>query len=395
MKLSRSFTAVVAVASAAVLAFAPSAQAATTLTASGASSVLNAVNDCRAAYTAATGDSFAYPAGGSTQGKKDMEGGKVDFAFSDSPHLTSKSGLAIPASEIHVPTWVWPVAFGANINFGGRTASLSPKTIGQIIAGKITYWDDAAIKADNARTLDRPIYQLDSNGQAVKDSKGNPVILRTVKVNQKITFPHKKITVIYRSDGSGTTANLFSALSVLDSADFTQVVANLGSDSFAAEKDVATVVTSNPINYQGASGSTGVAALAAKVPYSLVYVEPGYVKTQGLSLINVIGNDGGLADPTANGGLVTAVDVASIGSNGVVTFDYANKAAGMYPFTAVTYTLALTSYGDTTKAAAVKNMIQWHAFNCAKTAPQDYLAAIDPTSSLGKKMTSQLAKLGA
>ena len=138
MKLSRSLAAVTAVASAAVIAFVPSAQAASTLVVGGASSVATIVGDCKVAYTAKTGDSFAYASSSSGQGQKDMESGKNDFSYSDSAHLTSQSGTAIPASEIHIPAWVWPIGVQYKDFAAGRKIAISAKNLALIFAGKIT-----------------------------------------------------------------------------------------------------------------------------------------------------------------------------------------------------------------------------------------------------------------
>ena len=78
----------------------------------------------------------------------------------------------------------------------------------------------------------------------------------------------------------------------------------------------------------------------------------------------------------------------------LATQNYVNPAKGVYPFTVVTYALALTSYGDATKAAAVKKAIEWHAFNCPDTAPNDGFIKIDKNGALGAKIQAQLAKLG-
>ena len=133
MKISRPVALAVASASAFVLAFVPAAQAAT-LAVGGASSVATVVADCKTAYTAATGDSYAYASSSSGQGQKDMENKKIDFAFSDSAHLTSQSGTAIDASEIHVPAWVWPIGLMYNLNTDKQIV-ISYQNAAKIFAG--------------------------------------------------------------------------------------------------------------------------------------------------------------------------------------------------------------------------------------------------------------------
>jgi phosphate transport system substrate-binding protein len=392
MKLNRTLAAVVSVASAVVLAFAPNAQAATTLVVGGASSVASIVGDCKVAYTAATGDSFAYASSSSGQGQKDMENAKDDYAYSDSAHLTSQSGTAIPASEIHIPAWVWPIGIQYH-NFGKNTPiAISAANLAKIFAGKIKKWNDPALVADNNRTYTRDIFETDGKGNVVKGANGQPVVIRTVKVKQNLTLPNQPITVIYRADSSGTTGNLLAAFSKIDATDWPTASASASTKVFSSS-DAKSVISADPIHFQGANGSAGVAQLAAKTPYSITYAETNFAALNSLDLANVINANGDLVQPDA-GAASAQVSTAAIADNGVVTLDYLNKAPGVYPFTVVTYALALTNYGDATKAAAVKNAIQWHAFNCPKTAPNDGFIQIDPASTLGKKVAAQIAKLG-
>lgn len=391
MKLSRSLATATAIVSAVVLAFAPSAQAATTLVVGGASSVATIVGKCKTAYTAATGDSFAYASSSSGQGQKDMESGKNDFAFSDSAHLTSQSGTAIPASEIHIPAMVWPVGI-LHKKFSDKTIIISAKNASAIFAGKITKWNDPLLQADNKREITRQVFQLDEKGNAVKDSKGNPIVLRTIKSKVNLTLPNKPITVIYRGDSSGTTGNLLAAFGKIDPTNWPTADAKGGTKVFASS-DAKAAVLADPIRFQGANTSAGVAVLAAKVAYSITYDEVNYAVLNGLGTADIINANGDVVSPS-DAAVAALVADATIDAAGVVTLDYTSKAAGVYPFSVVTYALALTNYGDATKAKAVKDAIEWHAFNCADTAPDAGFIKVDKTSALGKKILAQTAKLG-
>jgi len=99
MKLTRKIKLATVGVISATLVMAPAAFAVVPVV-GGASSVASILGDCKLAYTAATGDSFSYASSSSGQGQKDMEAGKNDFSFSDSPHLTSQSGIAINKNEI-------------------------------------------------------------------------------------------------------------------------------------------------------------------------------------------------------------------------------------------------------------------------------------------------------
>jgi len=186
----------------------PAANAAV-LKASGATSVSGLIDKCKADYQSATGHSFDYPGGGSGAGKTAFTNGTVDFAFSDSVHSP------LIANEIHVPTVLWPVAILTNLTGSNKPVTLSTDTIAGIFAGKIKNWNDPAIVEDNNRTINTIIYKKDSAGKVAVDAKGAPIVLRTQAVTQHRTMPNLPITVIYRSDNSGTSNNLTRALNKL------------------------------------------------------------------------------------------------------------------------------------------------------------------------------------
>jgi phosphate transport system substrate-binding protein len=386
MKLSRSLTLATAIASSVVLAFAPSAQAAaTTITVGGATSVNTVVTSC--VPTLPSTVTFTYDSQGSGTGKTNMENGKYDFAYSDSAHTASQSGAAIPASEIHIPGYVWPIGFEYNLNTS-KKISISALNLAKIFAGKIKMWNDPLLVADNNRSVVVVNYRKDAAGKIVKDAKGNPTVLSTRTVINKVSLPAQPITVIYRGDSSGTSQNLMNAFNQIDPTDWP----TKGSQVFADYRK--TEISADPIHFQSAQKSAGVAALAGKTKYSITYAETNYAATYALSLANVINVHGDLVQPNADAanGFIASLKIDS--ATGVVTYDYQNANAGVYPYTVVTYALALTKYGNADKAAAVKAAIDYLTFKCTKN--NDYgFTTIDPTSPLGKIATAQIAKLGA
>jgi phosphate transport system substrate-binding protein len=364
-----------------------------TLVVGGASSVASIIGDCKVAYDKATnGDSFAYASSSSGQGQKDMESGKNDMSFSDSPHLTSQSGSPIPSNEIHVPTFVWPIAIEYNDFLNGKQLALSTKTVAGIFAGKITKWNDPAIVKDNSKSYTVQLFKKDAKGKPVKDKKGKPIPAGTKTVTQSTKLPDQQITVIYRGDSSGTTGNLLAALGQIDKANWPNASV-AGSTKVFASSDAKAAVTSDPIRFQAANGSAGVAQLAAKTDYSITYSEINFAKLNKLGVASIINAHGDLVTPD-DASVAAQIATADI-KNGVVTQNYVNQAPGVYPFSVVTYALAKTSYSADPITAGVKKAIEWHAFNCPQTAPNDGFIKIEPTSALGQVITGQLAKIGA
>lgn len=95
----------------------------------------------------------SYDPVGSGGGREQFVSGGVDFAGSDAAlkedELTkAQERCGGPDNLIEIPAYISPIAVIYNLD-GVTDLQLSPSTIAKIFLGKITKWDDAAIKADN------------------------------------------------------------------------------------------------------------------------------------------------------------------------------------------------------------------------------------------------------
>jgi phosphate transport system substrate-binding protein len=172
------------------------------LTGSGASFVDPLLQACKAGFAKASGHSYVYSSVGSGTGKRNSDSQLGDFWFSDSTHSASTKRSTV----FHAPIIAAPIAVLVNLP-AKKDIYLSTATVAKIFAGEITKWNDAAIVADNNRSITTTIYRKDSNGNVKKDSKGNPVVLRTATKTSYYTLPNQLIKVVFRADGSGTTNN--------------------------------------------------------------------------------------------------------------------------------------------------------------------------------------------
>lgn len=380
MKQSLKKAAVIATALSIILV--PAANAAV-LKASGATSVSGLIDKCKADYQSGTGHSFDYPGGGSGAGKTAFTNGTVDFAFSDSAHSP------MIANEIHIPTVLWPVAILTNLPGSNKPVTLSTDTVAGIFAGTIKNWNDPAIVADNNRSVNTIIYRKDSSGKVMKDKSGQPIVLRTQTVTQRRTMPNLPIVVIYRSDNSGTSNNLARALNKLAPSVWTKAPADSFATSFPGS------ITSDPVRFRSASGSSGVSLLASKTKGAITYAELSFAATYRLGLSSIINKAGNAilpsSDSAAAAGGVASIDDAT----GLLTFDYLTKDSDAYPFTATTYALVSTKYGNATKAKAVKETLEFHAFKCPALYPSLGFAVVTPESKFGAILSKQIAKLGS
>jgi len=209
---------------AAIASFALAAQAAD-ITGAGASFVFPVMSKWSADYAGATGNRVNYQSIGSGGGIAQIKAGTVDFGSSDAPLKSedlATSGLAQFPSVIG---GVVPVANVPGLQPGAL--KLDGPTLANIFLGKIGKWNDPAI----------------------------------VALNTGLALPDLKITVVHRSDGSGTSFNYTNYLSKV-------------SPEWKAQVGEGTTVQW-PVGI-GGKGNEGVAAYVKQIRGGVGYVELAY-----------------------------------------------------------------------------------------------------------------------
>jgi phosphate transport system substrate-binding protein len=286
---------------------------------------------------------------------------------------------------VHIPAAAAPIALLHNLP-AKTQLYLSPETAAKIFAGEITRWNDPAIAKDNNRSVTQVVYKKDKKGDLVKDAKGNAVVLRSTKRNISYTLPNQPITVIYRSDRSGTSGNFTAWLRGVAPTTWTK-----------PQND--TYVTAFPGNINapgnigrivGANSSTGVAQLASKTKYSITYAEVSYGAKYNLKTTALGNASGNFALPTGDA-TAAFLGSATVDAKGIFKFDYATKEAGAYTLGIITYMLGDSDYKDKAAVPAIK---QWANLvispACTDLAP-DFIAI---TGQLKKFADAAIAKLG-
>ena len=229
----------------AALALAPSFAAnafAADVTGAGASFIYPVMSKWSADYAKASGKKVNYQSIGSGGGIAEIKAATVDVGSSDAPHKPeelAKHGLAQFPSVIGgvVPAFNLPgIAAGA--------MKLDPDVLADIFLGKITMWNDP----------------------------------RIVATNGGLALPSVKITVVHRSDGSGTSFNFTNYLSKV-------------SPAWKAQVGEGTAVKW-PVGI-GGKGNEGVAAYVRQIRGGIGYVELSYALQNNLAysrLKNAAGN---------------------------------------------------------------------------------------------------------
>ena len=352
---------------------------------SGASFPALLIEGCKAGFASNTTNTYVYASSSSGTGQANSDKSIGDFWMSDGAYTAATKRSTL----IHVPLVAAPIAILHNLP-SKTTLSLSAATIAGIFGGTITRWNDPAIVADNNRSTTKVVYKLDANGNPKKDSKGNPVVLRTQIVQGHYTLPNKPIKVVYRSDSSGTSENFTNYLAKSASSVWTKAKNKVFKDSFPGDINSA----ANLGRVVGAASSTGVAQLAGKTPYSITYAEVNYATANNLKVSNVINPAGSSVAPDSVGvGAFLASATQDV--NGFLTFNYATTEKGAYPLGIVSYLLADTKYPSATQAAAVKAYATYVlSTKCSKDVGAGLgFSVID--GELLKKSLAQVAKIGS
>ena len=290
-------------------------------------------------YNKSTGVKINYQSVGSGAGIKQIEAKTVTFGASDMPLTDDKlaaSGL------FQFPTVIGGVV--PVINVSGITPGqmkLTGTLIADIFLGKITKWDDSAIKA----------------------------------LNPTLALPDQAITVVRRADGSGTTFIWTNYLSKVNK-EF---------------KD--TIGEGTAVNWKvgaGGKGNEGVAAMVRQLPGSLGYVEFAYVKQTKMNWVNVQNSAGTWVAPTEDAFKAAAANADWNKSYYQILTNQAGKEA--WPISGATFILVYSKPEDVAKSKAALTFFDWAFGNGDKAADDlDYVAL--PTS-VKNKIRSDWKQLG-
>jgi phosphate transport system substrate-binding protein len=237
---------------------------------------------------------------GSGAGQTQLAGATVDFAGSD-PALK-----AADKAKMKGPVLQFPVAFGAitvSYNLSGVKSGvkLDGPTLGSIFMGKIKSWSDPAIKA----------------------------------LNPGMSLPSSSITVVHRSDSSGTTSGFTTFLSDADPA---------WKSSVGSGKDVKWPVGT------GAKGNSGVAAAVKQTPGAIGYVEQAYALVNGFTYAAVKNSAGQYILPTIANTSAAAVGITIPPGLGISTINAPGPSA--YPIVSQTF---IETYKDPCKSGGASS----------------------------------------
>lgn len=249
-----------------------------------------------------------YQAIGSGGGIRQLSAGTVDFGASDMPMTDQQMGEIKNFHVLHFPTVLGGVVPVYNI--GAKNLKFTGAVIADIFMGKITKWNDAALK----------------------------------KLNPGASLPDTDITVVHRSDGSGTTFVFTDYLQKV-SPDWKSKVGSNTSVSW-------------PVGL-GGKGNEGVAGQVQQTPNAIGYVDLIYAIQNHMNYGSVQNSAGVFLQPT-----LETVTAAAAGAAGNMPADFRvsiTNAPGKnaYPISTFTWMLIPDKIPDAGKRNAIKDFLHW------------------------------------
>ena len=311
------------------------------LNASGATFPQTYYEEAIAAFTDTnSGVTINYGGGGSGKGRQDLADQIVDWAGTDGIIKDADLAGYKGGDVLYFPTVVAPITVSFNVS-GVDSLDLSPATIANIFQRTITNWNDPAIAADNPDA----------------------------------TLPDLDITVVHRSDSSGTTGNFTKFLEKSVGKDAGGIW-TLGTDS----------TVEWPADTQAGDGNSGVAQAVSSTDGAIGYVDLSDATDAGLTFASIKNKAGKFVEATLEGASAAA-EGATIADNLTYSAIWADGDAA-YPITAQTWIIAYKVQPDAGKAEALKAFITY-----ILTDGQDLAGTVNYAPLPAELATKALAQL--
>ena len=255
------------------------------------------------------GVEIAYEPVGSEVGIRRLLAGEVDFGASDNPDAIRELAPAEEAKYLLFPSVAGAVVPIVNLPGIAADISFTPEILAGIYLGRITKWNDAALR----------------------------------KANPRLRLPALDIVVVHRSDGSGTSYAFTDYLSQTSPQWKTQVGASL--------------TPPWPVG-RAATGNEGISAMVKEIGGSIGYVEYIYALQKHLSFGKVRNAGGEYVAASLESIEVAARKAMEISDDLKVSLANA-PGAGAYPICSFTWLMLPARITDETKRIAIIGFLNW------------------------------------
>lgn len=253
-----------------------------------------------------------YQSVGSGSGVEQFVKGTIDFGASDVA-MKDEEIAKVSKGVLLLPMTAGSIVMAYNLP-GVEGLKLSQETLVGILMGDIKTWNDAKIVADNPELKDK--------------------------------LTDKPITVVHRSDGSGTTGVFTKYLSAI-SPEWKEKIGDGKTVEWPASKG----------KFIGGKGNEGVTASIQQNEGAIGYVEYGYAKNNGLTMASLENKAGKFIVPNEQNASETLASVELPAD--LRAFIVNPEGENSYPIVTYTWILAYKTYDDPNKAMAMEAMIQY------------------------------------
>jgi phosphate transport system substrate-binding protein len=289
-------------------------------------------------YNKATNVKINYQSVGSGAGMRQIEAKTVDFGASDMPlkeDELAKKGL------VQFPTVIGGVVPVVNIKgIAPGQLKLTGQVLGDIYLGKVTKWNDPAIKA----------------------------------LNPTLPLPDAAIAPVRRADGSGTSFIFTNYLSKVNPEWKTKV-----GEGTAVNWPVGA----------GGKGNEGVAAFVGRLPNSIGFVEYSYVKQNKLTFAQMKNAAGTFVEP--NDAAFKAAAAGAEWSKSFYQILTEQQGKDSWPITGATFIMMHKAQDKPAQAAASLKFFEWAYKNGDKTADSlDYVPMPDAVKTIVEKAWGEI-----
>lgn len=292
---------------------------------------------------------IAYNPSGSGAGVQTFLTGATAWAGSDKAladdEVEQSKSVCTEGTAFDVPVYISPIAVVFNlkgVSDAGKHINMDAATIAKIFDGKITKWNDPAIADQN------------------KDLK----------------LPDTAITVVHRSDKSGTTQNFVSYFKDVTPDNWTYDL----SENWPNEVG------------QGAKGTSGVISTVKQADGTIGYADFSQVGDLGTVAVKV-GDKYNEISAEAGSKVIedSKQDDTVKGDNRIVIkINHATEAEGAYPIVLVSYDIVCPAYKDTKQAEFAKAWLTYVTSDEGQKAAQDAAGTAPLPSSLKSKITKSI-----
>ena len=250
-----------------------------------------------------------YQSVGSGAGIKQFQANTVDFGASDVPMAAAEIAAAGGDSALtQIPTTLGVISIAFNIT-GVDKLNLDADALARIFLGQIKSWNDPALVALNSGT----------------------------------TLPSKPITVVHRSDGSGTTFH------------FTDYLSKVSSD-WKTKVGPAAKSVSWPVGVGGAQNA-GVAQAVTSTEGAIGYVELAYVVQTNMKQAALKNAAGKFVTASVAGATAAAATNTSVSPTNYSITNAPGDTS--YPIAGFSWVILKTSYTDAAKGKAIVYLFKW------------------------------------